>query len=546
MFVFIGLSCAKQGFPPGGPGDDIPPFLVKSLPASQSTGIPKTDPIIFEFSESMDTESVENNLFIVPIPASWPEYTWKSRGKELTLHFSQPLRDNTTYVITIGSNARDLRNNQLKDSIVLSFATGDTIENRKIRGKVIPFSFFGSSPEKVSGIDVVLYRIDATATSPDPRNDVPDYVTQSGSDGTYEVVGLSSGKYRLFAIGDNDRDGFYSEGYDLVGMVPYDMQLAESDSIAFAPDIAISARDTSMVQLVSLSVTDSRRIELFFDRGIDPSSVHVSCEGLDIIDWFVPSGNPRMISIATVTQKDGKRYTIKNLTVSDRDGNLFQSLGIIPYFMGTDRPDTTALQIVEWRPKILLPGDEHIKVIFNRVLDLPENIEEIITDATSSDLSVIRSGPNAVELFSEKKWQENSEHRVFFNTDRVVGAAGNRLTSPGSQLAFRVVSSDTLGFINGSIEDYTGNPGNTYQLIFKNLDAEIVSELIVPGVQEWTTGPVLPGRYVCYAFKDDDDNGELFRGSIHPYKFAEQVLAYSDTITVNSRWTNDGNNFVFR
>ena len=123
LFVLTVLSCAKQGFPPGGPVDKIPPSLVKSTPSQLAVNVPKKEPVVFEFSESMDTKSVEDNLFIVPIPSSWPEYEWKSKDKELILHFEQPFRENTTYVISVGSKACDLRRNQLEESIMLSFST---------------------------------------------------------------------------------------------------------------------------------------------------------------------------------------------------------------------------------------------------------------------------------------------------------------------------------------------------------------------------------------------------------------------------------------
>jgi len=57
---------------------------------------------------------------------------------------------------------------------------------------------------------------------------------------------------------------------------------------------------------------------------------------------------------------------------------------------------------------------------------------------------------------------------------------------------------------------------------------------------------VLPGRYLCRAYRDDDENGELFRGAVYPFRAGEQVFDYPDTILVVSRWTNNDNNFIFR
>ncbi len=546
LFVFMGISCAKQGYPPGGTDDKTPSSLLRSIPEHLATYVSRTEPVIFEFEEPMDTKSVENNLFIVPIPSAWPEYEWKSMDRVLVLHFTEPFRENTTYVISIGSKASDLRRNQLEDSIILSFSTGAIVENRKIKGRIIPRSFRSGDAEKTSGVDVVAYDMDDEELKPDPGNDVPDYMTQSGSDGTYEMVGLSGGVYRLFAIGDNDQNGFYTESYDLIGLAPHDVVLAESDSIALAPDIAISERDTSMVRLISIRAPDSRRVELYFDRGIISSSVHIEFDGLDIIDWFITADNPAVISTATETQENGRRYEVREVLVMDRDGNRFEPMGVIPFFNGTDRPDTTALTVVEWEPKILAPGDEHIRVVFNRILDMPDNPDDVISEDSSSGVSVKRTAPNEFELIPAEEWRENKNYLVVFDSEKLKGIAGNTLTDPGSQIAFRVVSTDTLGYIEGSIEDYSETGQPLYRLLFKNLETETVKELSVQGPLKWSTGPVLPGSYVCRAYKDEDGDGEMFPGSIVPYRAAEHVCAFPDTVKVVSRWTNEDNIFIFK
>ncbi|MFC1528863.1 Ig-like domain-containing protein [Candidatus Latescibacterota bacterium] len=546
LFVFMSISCAKQGYPPGGMDDKTPSSLIRSTPEHLANGVSRNEPVVFEFDEPMDTKSVEDNLFIVPIPSVWPDYEWKSMDRILVLHFSEPFRDNTTYVISIGSKASDLRRNQLEDSIMLSFSTGAVVENGKITGRIIPRSFRSGEAEKTSGIDIVAYNMDDKELKPDPRKDVPDYMTQSGSDGTFEMVGLSRGLYRLFAIGDNDRNGFYTESYDLIGLAPHDIVLAGTDSIAFAPDIAISERDTSLVRLISIKAPDNRRVELYFDREIVPSSVNIEFDGLDLINWFIPADNPAVISTTTEEQEAGRRYEVIETSVMDRDGNRFEPIGIIPFFNGTDRPDTTVLKVVEWGPKILTQGNEHIRVVFNRVIIMPDTPDNVLSEDSSAGITVKRTAPNECELIPGENWLENMNYLVVFDREKLKGIAGNTLTETGSQLAFRVVSSDTLGYIEGSIEDSTETGKTLYRLLFKNLETETVKELSVQGPMNWSTGPVLPGSYVCRAYKDEDGDGEMFPGSIVPYQEAEHVCAFPDTIKVVSRWTNEDNIFIFK
>jgi len=545
LFVFMGLSCAKQGYPPGGPVDKTAPKLLNSIPASDAVNVSTTEPLVFDFSEPMDEESVEENLFIVPISESWPEFEWHSRSRVLVLKHTQPLKDNTTYVVTIGAKACDTRRNGLEDSIVLCFSTGDVLENKKIKGKAIPYNFFGEQSERISEIDIVVYRLNNDSGDPDPRNDVPDYFTQTGTDGSYEIAGLSSGLYRIFAIGDNDKDGFYTENYDLIGIMPHDIMLSESDSVIVAPEVLISSRYTTEVQLNSIRASDCQRIELFFNRDIEPEPITIDIEGLTVTGWFLDRKNPRLLSVATDVHENRRRYIIKNIDVTDRDGNSLMTYEKPPFFTGTDRPDTTALEIEEWNPKILSSSDERINIVFNRILDLPQGITGIIEQDSGEKLSVSRISPNELELAPVEGWQSNSNYVILLDREQLKSISGNTLTEAGAELAFRIVPPDTLGTIEGTIEDHTENPVSRYRLIIKHIDTNTVKEFNFNGTGKWFSGAVFPGSYLCLAHKDGNEDGEISRGSIYPYSSAEQVIVYPDTINVEPRWPVKGINFIF-
>ena len=546
LFVFMGFSCAKQGLPPGGPEDEEPPELISTTPAGMSTGVSVSEPITFEFSESMDDASVEDNFFMVPIPSLWPDFSWSGKNRVLIVTLNEPLKDNTTYVISIGAKARDLQRNQMDDTITLTFSTGETIENGKITGTVIPYSYFGENPENTSGVDVIAYRLNDSQPPPDPRHDVPDYFTQTGSDGSFEIIGLSQAVYRLFSIGDRDGDGFYSEGSDMIGIAPRDIVLAADDSVS-APAITISEIDTTGVQLRSVRTPDSRRVEVFFDREIVNRGIQIGFEGLDITGWFVDNENSGMVSVATRLQENGKRYSIETLTVYDRDGNTIAPLNFKPDFTGTDQPDTTSLEIVNRVSEILLPGSEPVKLVFNRMLELPDNSDSkfALKDAVGEDLWITRTAPNELEITPDNSWKEGYNYVITLDSEVIRGVAGNRLTDSGSELSFRIAPSDTLGFMEGTVEDSTGTDGSLYRLFFKHLETETIREIEVLGKYEWSSGGVFPGRYISYAYRDNDGDGVLFRGAVHPYKNSEQAVVYPDTISVRPRWTVEDIRFVF-
>lgn len=89
--VIVIAACARQGFPPGGPEDKTPPELAKVTPAPLSANVPTGTSVIFEFSKPMNHRSVEDNLFIVPIPADWPRISWRSGDRVMVLDFPRDI-----------------------------------------------------------------------------------------------------------------------------------------------------------------------------------------------------------------------------------------------------------------------------------------------------------------------------------------------------------------------------------------------------------------------------------------------------------------------
>ena len=100
--------------PRGGPEDKTPPTILNITPNAGATNVPTDTKIEIVFSERMVKNTVSDAIFISPWPAEEIFYKWK--GKKLKIEFSDTLKKNKTYVLTIGSKSSDLRNNKMKDS----------------------------------------------------------------------------------------------------------------------------------------------------------------------------------------------------------------------------------------------------------------------------------------------------------------------------------------------------------------------------------------------------------------------------------------------
>ncbi len=112
--------------------DNIPSFAPTVVATSPGPGekIPVTDPIIFTFSKTMDTSSVNGAVHVSP-QANIEEFQWDKSLKELTIVFAQPLDFETEYTVKLDSVIKDVNGRMLDgngdgtegDSYVFHFMT---------------------------------------------------------------------------------------------------------------------------------------------------------------------------------------------------------------------------------------------------------------------------------------------------------------------------------------------------------------------------------------------------------------------------------------
>ena len=120
LFAFYGCSSEDTVEKPD-PGDTTPPVLVGSSPFDTETGVSRSGPYWFAFSEAMDEESVEDNI------SASPDFGYDIHANAsadtfwLTPH--EALAGNTGYQINIGPECEDLAGNQMGTLVSIDFTT---------------------------------------------------------------------------------------------------------------------------------------------------------------------------------------------------------------------------------------------------------------------------------------------------------------------------------------------------------------------------------------------------------------------------------------
>ena len=193
------LACAKEGLPPGGPADNMPPTIVQTLPEQGAVGVDREVVVQVWFSEGIQPRNASDAVFISPHPGENVKIKWGS--KKCFIRFLKPLEANRTIVITFGTGIQDYRNNAMKASYTMAFSTGDVLDEGEISGSV-----YGVLD--ASGIDVWAYHL-KTDNDPNPSAVEPTYIVQCDKAGHFLFSHISPGKYRLFAVRDRISDRLY-------------------------------------------------------------------------------------------------------------------------------------------------------------------------------------------------------------------------------------------------------------------------------------------------------------------------------------------------
>ncbi len=110
--------------------DVTPPSIISSSLYNKSSNVDLDLKIIIDFSEQMDTGSVEDALSISP----YAEYicSWSNNNMTFTIEFSESLEYNTNYQVKIGTSARDLAGHYLKNPYEDGFITEAKPRNQEL------------------------------------------------------------------------------------------------------------------------------------------------------------------------------------------------------------------------------------------------------------------------------------------------------------------------------------------------------------------------------------------------------------------------------
>lgn len=552
VMTLVFASCAGQVPPSGGPIDTTPPEIVNTYPPQRTVRF-NDNKLIFEFSEYVHQSDVERSIFISP---SVGELVYDWSGTKVEVQFSDTLRRNTTYVVTIGTDVRDRRNNnRMQEAFSLAFSTADYIDSGRIAGKV-----FDKKPE---GILIFAYlQEDKLMDTLNPSLVKPDYLTQTSKDGSFFLPYLRLGTYRLYAIRDEYKNLVYDTQIDQFGLMPYDINLTEGNSFVAAAQFQLTSEDTSRPFITAVRSLDVHNILIRFSEPMDTSSLHLwkivvtdtmTGNRLPLLDLaFTPPAID--IHIVTSMQESSQVYRVQLSEMYDSEGNYLRQAAEGNLFVCYGTKDTSKpyVQITSSGGDIrtLLPKDSLVCLFtepvlrshFERGLNLLDSAKQSVPGTfrwqNSMLATFVPTSPLALGM----------SYQLSIPLDSVVDVSGNCYADSVLTLQLSTVSAASLGSIEGIVEDEANVVDGKIVVLLQPIGKEKTgfysTTLDQPG--KFFFGMVPEGKYTISAFSDRDGDGVYTYGKPFPFQPSERFLLYPDTLKVRARWPLEGVSLKFK
>ena len=231
------LSCAKQGYPSGGPKDEKPPVVLSTTPANGSLNFGEKQ-FSIAFDEYVNIKDAENNILVSPPMNTKPEYTTK--GRSVVVKLKDTLMPNTTYLFQFKEGIVDFNEGNPLPSFEYVFSTGSSIDSMTLRGQVLdaftlkPFSqvvtvmAYGESQLADTLGDSIVAKVQ------------PMYATRTDKEGNFALNHLREGRYMIVALDDANKNLRYNEGEAIAFLD----SLLTAEPMPAAPDTTRSAKDS--------------------------------------------------------------------------------------------------------------------------------------------------------------------------------------------------------------------------------------------------------------------------------------------------------------
>ncbi len=323
LIILVVFSCGKDKPPTGGPKDTTSPEVIDFEPANLATNF-HDDEITITFTETIDERSFEDALHIYP-PVMKKKIT--SGKQSVTIIFKEELKQDQTYMLTVDTRCKDLRDNSLEKVHSLIFSTSDSISAHKLGVNLV---LDERAPVRQGMYFVQIFNALDTI-----------FVTSQNApvlqDFTFE--NLPSEEVSVIAFLDENKNSDVDKKREL-----FDEKIVKLDDTESEITLTLALQDTTKPILTKIAAESAQRLTMRFSEDIKKvRSIriidHITKSRLPIYEYIITGSNIECITGVP----DTNSYLLELKDVADFNNNI-TALDTIS-FLNRQLPDTTLLEL---------------------------------------------------------------------------------------------------------------------------------------------------------------------------------------------------------
>lgn len=530
VFAVLASGCAVPVMPSGGPSDTQAPRVVRTEPADGAVRV-RPDRIRIQFDEFIDARSAASAVSVTPEPDRPPEI--RPGAKSLDIIFRDPLRDNTTYIVTVDSGLKDAHGVSLDAPIRVAFATGDQINRGRMAGAVTR----AVDGEPDVGLDIYAWVVSDSLSGLPILERPPDYRTQTNQSGRFSFSYLQEAPYFVMGLRDGNRNRTIDPGED-VAWPPLPLVDAAGDSLSAGTWLS-TRLDTTSASLRRVASLSSTRLALSVDEPVnlvdrDPARWELldtlSLQTASVLDVFQPFDDARRIIVRTEPLSGDNWELWGDGAAVDSSGNT-GPLGPMAF------PTSAALDT--FRTRFVAFEADTVNTDGLTTL-LPGTLPRLLFSGPPNDLE-LRAGVSVSDSLGPRDWTWSSPGGTRVTIDPGAGGGATievdlgAFSGPDSVAALAVTPSPDriLGEIAGVVA-----PGIHPIVLEARSDrfpAVLTARPDSTGTFTFTRLPddaILRLRF----FEDRDGDGVWDFGSLNPFQPPERLGWLEASPPVRARW----------
>jgi methionine-rich copper-binding protein CopC len=559
ILCVVGLlvSCVAVQTPEGGPPDETPPMLIRTVPENGSLNF-KGKKIILTFDKDIAVENIYSKLRVMPQlekPKKQQAYRYEVRGRTLKIMLNAPLKEDTTYSMHFNDVVKDTHEGTKATNAVLTFSTGSFIDPITAKGRIKDLL----TNKPVGDVHVCLYNAER-----DPKEwnnkgkGEPDYYTTSDKEGNFSIERIRLGRYYIRAMTGKTHTGEIDYEKERYGFLRDLIDLTESREDIVVPLVAADVRDFKLLRVVPqkgfCAIVLNKTVKTYA-----AAPLQVVGTNMQLYSFVDPTSPKTVLVYNTLGMLEGDDFELKltaedalhvlleeHVTIRFKEGKqdikrLTHSLksrpisSIIPRFRETisfNKPITKVVASL-----VYFEGKHQEKIGLAK--------EELRWNATKTQLTIKKNfSEEELKKFTTTKKEGKGTHTTMQRSIALKMDAGACIAFDQEQnkpidSSYVLREEAETGTIAGTIETEHG----CFRIELLNENDEVVDS--IRNQKNYQFKMVPPGTYAIRILVLQEGKKEWSPGNIRNNLEPDPVFFYDKPISVVEAWDITGIDFKF-